>query len=101
MWTSHLVTKSPRLGHTDRRLLCQALIAFAATFSVALYAMTPDAPGRQALADYVTSRTTDQHFANCAAVRAAGRQNIMRWDPSYRVQMDADSDGVACEPWAR
>lgn len=37
------------------------------------------------------------YFANCAAARAAGRQNIRRGEPGYRRALDRDNDGVACE----
>lgn len=39
----------------------------------------------------------DVYFANCAAARAAGRQNIRRGEPGYRPALDRDNDGVACE----
>lgn len=41
----------------------------------------------------------DQHFSGCNAARAAGRENIPSWDPSYRQSMDGDGDGLACEPY--
>lgn len=41
----------------------------------------------------------DQHFAGCDDARAAGRENIPIYDPSYRERMDGDRDGLACEPW--
>jgi len=39
-------------------------------------------------------------FANCDAVRAAGRAPLLRGDPAYEAnpQLDRDKDGVACEP---
>lgn len=51
------------------------------------------------VAEATESRLTDQHFRNCDAARAAGRQSIPSWDPSYRERMDRDGDGVACEPY--
>ncbi|PLR21014.1 calcium-binding protein [Caulobacter zeae] len=41
----------------------------------------------------------DQHFSGCNAARAAGRESIPSWDPSYRESMDGDGDGLACEPY--
>ena len=73
--------------------------AFAATFALAMYSLTPKAPGKAALAEFVEQRTTDQHFTGCAQARAAGRVNIAAFDPSYRKRMDADGDGLACEPY--
>ncbi len=37
------------------------------------------------------------YFPNCAAARAAGRENIRRGEPGYRPALDRDNDGVACE----
>jgi hypothetical protein len=37
------------------------------------------------------------YYANCAAVRAAGKAPLHRNDPGYRVGLDRDSDGLACE----
>lgn len=45
------------------------------------------------------SRMTDQHFSGCNEARAAGREDIPSWDPSYRTEMDGDGDGLACEPY--
>jgi hypothetical protein len=41
----------------------------------------------------------DQHFSGCDAARAAGREDIPYYDPSYREWMDGDHDGLACEPY--
>ncbi|AZS23439.1 excalibur calcium-binding domain-containing protein [Caulobacter sp. FWC26] len=46
-----------------------------------------------------TKAPGDQHFSGCRAARAAGRENIPSWDPSYRSSMDGDGDGLACEPY--
>jgi hypothetical protein len=37
------------------------------------------------------------YYANCAAVRAAGKAPLYRGDPGYRAGLDRDDDGVACE----
>lgn len=71
----------------------------AACFASTLYLLTPDAPGKAAIASFIETRSTDQFFRNCDAARAAGRQNIPSWDPSYRERMDGDGDGLACEPY--
>lgn len=36
-------------------------------------------------------------YANCAAVRAAGKAPLYRWETGYRLALDSDRDGVACE----
>ena len=40
-------------------------------------------------------------YANCAAVRAAGKAPLRRGQPGYRAGLDADRDGVACESATR
>ncbi|HST66755.1 MAG TPA: excalibur calcium-binding domain-containing protein [Mycobacteriales bacterium] len=37
------------------------------------------------------------YYANCAAVRAAGKAPLHRGQPGYRSGLDGDADGVACE----
>ena len=85
--------KAPRA-----RLLLEAGVVFALALGATLYVLTPEAPGRGEVNTLVENRTTDQHFSGCDAARAAGRQDIPRWDPSYREHMDGDGDGLACEP---
>lgn len=38
-------------------------------------------------------------YANCDAARAAGVAPIYRGQPGYASYLDADNDGIACEPW--
>ena len=40
-----------------------------------------------------------QTFRNCAAARAAGAAPVYRGDRGYGPHLDADSDGVGCEPY--
>ena len=40
-----------------------------------------------------------RYFANCNEARLAGYGSIYANEPSYRPELDEDSDGVACEPW--
>ncbi len=37
-------------------------------------------------------------FRNCTAARAAGANSIRRGEPGYAPHLDADDDGIACEP---
>ena len=41
--------------------------------------------------------TTSVTYANCAAVRAAGKAPLLRGQPGYAPKLDRDNDGVACE----
>lgn len=39
------------------------------------------------------------YFRSCAAARAAGQAPIRSGSPGYRIVLDADGDGIACEPY--
>lgn len=39
------------------------------------------------------------YYPNCASARAAGAAPISRGSPGYRPALDADDDGIACEPY--
>lgn len=41
--------------------------------------------------------TPSLYYANCDAVRAAGKAPLDRGEPGYRSGLDRDGDGVACE----
>jgi len=43
------------------------------------------------------SRGGSVYYANCDAVRAAGKAPLKRGDPGYRSGLDRDNDGYACE----
>jgi endonuclease YncB( thermonuclease family) len=47
----------------------------------------------------VVARPAGVFYRNCDAARAAGAAPIHRGQPGYRVEMDGDGDGVACEPY--
>lgn len=40
-----------------------------------------------------------EYWPRCAAARAAGTAPIYAGEPGYRVGLDGDSDGIACEPY--
>jgi hypothetical protein len=73
---------------------------------------TPDTPAttvtttNPASADTPADDSTDQqstsdggyvYYANCTAVRAAGKAPLYRGQPGYRSALDRDNDGIACE----
>ena len=39
------------------------------------------------------------YYPNCASARAAGHAPIFEGQPGYRSELDADGDGIACEPY--
>ncbi len=45
----------------------------------------------------VPGSSSEIHYANCAAVRAAGAAPLLIGEPGYRAGLDGDSDGIACE----
>jgi hypothetical protein len=47
------------------------------------------------------SGVAEIHYRNCAAARAAGAAPIHIGEPGYEPRLDADNDGIACEPWRR
>lgn len=43
--------------------------------------------------------SSDVYYQYCRDARAAGAAPLYRGDPGYRPALDADNDGVACEPY--
>jgi hypothetical protein len=39
------------------------------------------------------------YYRRCADARAAGVAPIYAGEPGYREELDADGDGIACEPY--
>lgn len=63
-------------------------------FAIAAYA---DMQGRQQAAN----GSGAVFFRYCDQARAAGVAPIYRGQPGYAWWLDADSDGIACEPWPK
>lgn len=57
----------------------------------------PPAADEPAMAAQVFA--TELYFRNCDEARAAGVAPMRRGEAGYRPQLDADNDGVACEPY--
>ncbi|WP_168047802.1 excalibur calcium-binding domain-containing protein [Brevundimonas alba] len=79
---------------------------FVALFGATTYALSPrpvevsaEVSQMETAAPKSGKRFTDQHYAGCNAARANDHENIAAWEPSYRLKMDGDGDGVACEPY--
>ncbi|WP_370034215.1 excalibur calcium-binding domain-containing protein [Qipengyuania mesophila] len=53
----------------------------------------------QELSRRAAASTSGVYYRNCSAARAAGAAPLYRGQPGYRPQLDADGDGVACEPY--
>lgn len=57
-----------------------------------------DAAGKAGdAADVACGRNTGVHFDSCDDVRAAGKAPLRSTDPGYRLRLDTDRDGLACE----
>jgi excalibur calcium-binding domain-containing protein len=41
------------------------------------------------------------HYRDCHAARVAGTAPLFRGEPGYEPRLDADNDGIACEPLPR
>lgn len=57
--------------------------------------LSPWAAGGQSRSEVEAS----VYYPGCNEVRAAGRAPLYRGQPGYRVGMDGDGDGIACEPY--
>ena len=81
-----------------RRLLEKFAIALggAALLCVLLFAAVHL---NEAISGVRADVTANTYYANCAAARAAGVAPIYVGQPGYRPGLDADNDGIACEPY--
>ena len=43
--------------------------------------------------------TLPTYYPSCSWARSAGAAPLARGSPGYRLKLDADNDGVACEPY--
>jgi hypothetical protein len=41
------------------------------------------------------------YYASCDQAHAAGASSVYAGEPGYRRELDADGDGIACEPYPR
>lgn len=60
-----------------------------------------DTPAPRRTTPVYTPPTTEDrgnaYYANCAAVRAAGKAPLYQGQPGYSTDLDRDRDGVACD----
>lgn len=85
----------PRFGRFQRELLILILLILSVAFLKGGYLrqITSGSP--------VSLRGTmnEAFYRSCADARRAGVAPIYRGQPGYAAHLDADNDGVACEPW--
>lgn len=66
----------------------------------ALYApLTRAAAARAGMAQSGRTAPASVWYRGCNDVRAAGKAPLYRSQPGYRIEMDGDGDGIACEPY--
>ena len=84
---------SPRVKSVRRRIRQLGLVSFGfcvgASTMVALDRLQPDGD----------MRATATYYSNCREAIQDGAAPIYRGSPSSRPPLDADNDGVACEPY--
>lgn len=91
------------IGQTEKYVGAAALIGTVA-------GIVTTSGGRQSASDAVkwVGAATDlrsrppqpgDNWGSCNDARAAGTAPIHRGEPGYRDGMDADGDGIACEPY--
>lgn len=54
--------------------------------------------GSTEMRDREAAMERSAYYPNCNAARAAGVAPISRGSPGYRLELDGDGDGIACEP---
>ena len=87
----------------DRRFLILVGVSSLATFGGVLFLTAPAAPGHPAAAVATAAAETaavesSVYYAGCNEVRELGKAPLYRGQPGYRIGMDGDNDGIACEP---
>ena len=94
----------------DRPFLILVGVSSLATFGGVLLLTAPAAPGQPAAAAsaFAPVRATPAaaaeaveskvYYAGCNEVRDLGKAPLYRGQPGYRIGMDGDNDGIACEP---
>ena len=100
MRVHHLRWRIRRLS--SARLALTALTVFLAVVVSGLYGPDLIASARAKLALAGASTPTPasyRYYRSCAVAHAAGVYSIPRGAPGYRPALDADNDGVACEPY--
>ncbi len=95
--TSSIRTTSTRTSATSTPLTTQSSIA-TPTITSSIKTTSANEPASSAANSSSSSATQPTAvYENCAAVFAAGVAPLASSDPGYRLALDRDRDGVACE----
>ena len=85
--------------HTLMNISCAAGLMFVAVlFGDKLPAVGGQPVGLTSEAS-ASSSSPSIYYSRCAEARAAGAAPLRVGEPGYRSELDADGDGVACEPY--
>jgi len=90
-----------RRERRSKRLANGRFTLFAAALSVAMFSFVWSLPNHSLS---TAPRNQTRHVADtiyysgCNEARSAGAAPIHRGQPGYRLEMDGDGDGIACEP---
>jgi micrococcal nuclease len=90
--------------HRDQRLRrfaekIAAALAIAAFVYAGLFLVGHFNEAMELAAQSRSVPVSNVYYPNCAAARAAGAAPIIVGHPGYRPELDADGDGIACEPY--
>lgn len=69
------------------------------SFSVSEETVDPQAAFDQRWGEQSIRQEVGAFYKNCDAARAAGAAPMRVGEPGYRVNLDRDGDGTACEPY--
>ena len=93
---------SPVRRHHKRSLATELLLGSAVVGFIA-WQVVPDLRSSWQVAtrppEEIKALEQSVYYPNCDAARAAGAAPIHVGSPGYREPLDADLDGVACEPY--
>jgi hypothetical protein len=100
---AHARASHPRFKRRSKSSFGTQILVLSGLVGLAAWNYAPQATSawaalstpRETLAEFEHSA----FYPNCDAARAAGVAPIQHGQPGYRDELDADSDGVACEPY--
>lgn len=95
-------SRSAKLSRFIRSNIGLIAVAGAALLAFVLVFDTQNGAGlASATAAADAARLQEPYYHRCDDARAAGAAPILRGQPGYRPPLDADNDGIACEPYRR
>ena len=76
----------------------ETLITVGMVGAAAAAAWQSTTPATLMFAEEADRIETSVYYAGCNEVRALGKAPLYAGQPGYRIGMDGDGDGIACEP---